>query len=185
MDLKKAFDTVNHTILLHKLEKYGIQGIVLKWFSSYLSCRRQYVQYDGCKSDVKQITHGVPQGSILGPLLFILYINDFSRASDLFFSIIFADDTSVFIEGTHLEQMIHIINEELQKIDTWLKANKLTINLKKAHYMIFHRARIKNKYENTVQIQGNIIDHVNATNFLGIIIDNKLNWSDHINYIKN
>ena len=129
LDLKKAFDTVNHTILLHKLEKYGIQGIVLKWFSSYLSCRRQYVQYDGCKSDVKQITHGVPQGSILGPLLFILYINDFSRASDLFFSIIFADDTSVFIEGTHLEQIIHIINEELQKIDTWVKANKLTINL--------------------------------------------------------
>ena len=121
----------------------------------------------------------------MGPLLFILYINDFSRASDLFFSIIFADDTSVFIEGTHLEQMIHIINEELQKIDTWLKANKLTINLKKTHYMIFHRARIKNKYENTVQIQGNIIDHVNATKFLGIIIDNKLNWSDHINYIKN
>ena len=185
LDLKKAFDTVNHTILLHKLEKYGIQGIVLKWFSSYLSCRRQYVQYDGCKSDVKQITHGVPQGSILGPLLFILYINDFSRASDLFFSKIFADDTSVFIEGTHLEQMIHIINEELQKIDTWLKANKLTINLKKTHYMIFHRARIKNKYENTVQIQGNIIDHVNATKFLGIIIDNKLNWSDHINYIQN
>ena len=185
LDLKKAFDTVNHTILLHKLEKYGIQGIVLKWFSSYLSCRRQYVQYDGCKSDVTQITHGVPQGSILGPLLFILYINDFSRASDLFFSIIFADDTSVFIEGTHLEQMIHIINEELQNIDTWLKANKLTINLKKTHYMIFHRARIKNKYENAVQIQGNIIDHVNATKFLGIIIDNKLNWSDHINYIKN
>ena len=101
----------------------------------------------------------------MGPLFFILYINDFSRASDLFFSIIFADDTSVFIEGTHLEQMIHIINEELQKIDTWLKANKLTINLKKTHYMIFHRARIKNKYENTVQIQGNIIDHVNATQF--------------------
>ena len=173
LDLKKTFDTVNHTILLHKLVEYGIQGIVLKWFSSYLSCRRQYVQYDGCKSDVKQITHGVPLGSILGPLIFIIYINDFSRASDLFFSIIFADDTSVFIEGTHLEQTIHIIN----------KANKLTINPKKTHYMIFHRTRIKNKYENTVQIQGNIIDHVNATQFLGIIINNKLNWSDHKNYI--
>ena len=156
MDLKKAFETVNHTILLHKLETYGIQGIVLKWFSSYLSCRKQYVQYDGCKSDVKQITHRVLQGSILGPLLFILYINEFSRVSVLFFTIIFVDDTSVIIEGTHLEQIIHIINEELQKIDTWLKANKLTINLKKT-LMIFHRARIKNKYENTVQIQGYIM----------------------------
>ena len=118
LDIKKAFDTVNHTILLHKLEKYGIQEIVLKWFSS----RKQYVQYDGYKSDVKKISHGVPQGSILGPLLFILYINDFSRTSDHFFSIIFADDTSVFIKGTYLEQIIHNINEELQKIDTWLKA---------------------------------------------------------------
>ena len=106
LDLKKAFDTVDHSILLKKLEKYGIRGNMHKWFKSYLSFRVQFVEYNNCHSDNKQITHGVPQGSILGPLLFILYINDFSKASDLLFSILFADDTSVFIEGTAYSSII-------------------------------------------------------------------------------
>ena len=172
--------------MLQKLEKkYGIKGNILKWFKSYLSCRKQYFLYNNCKSDIKLITHGVPQESILGPLLFILYINDFSRASELLFSIIFADDTSVFIEGTHYEQVISILNKELKKVDVRLQANKLTINLKKTHYMVFHRSRIKHKYTHEVQIKGNIINHVCNTKFLGIIIDSKLNWVDHINHIKN
>ena len=185
LDLKKAFDTVDHNILLKKLEKYGIKGNILNWFKSYLSCRKQYVLYNNCKSDIKLITHGVPQGSILGPLLFIVYINDFSRASELLFSIIFDDDTSVFIEGTHYEQVISILNKELKKVDVWLQANKLTMNLIKTHYMVFHRSRIKHKYTHEVQIKGNVINHVCNTTFLGIIIDSKLNWTDHINHIKN
>ena len=100
-----------------------------KWFKSYLSFRVQFVEYNNCHSDNKQITHGVPQGSIFGPLLFILYINDFSKASDLLFSILFADDTSVFIEGTAYSSIIKDINTELEKVDKWLKSNKLSVNI--------------------------------------------------------
>ena len=100
-----------------------------KWFKSYLSFRVQFVEYNNCHSDNKQITHGVPQGSILGPLLFILYINDFSKASDLLFSILFADDTNVFIEGTAYSSIIKHMNTELEKVDKWLKSNKLSVNI--------------------------------------------------------
>ena len=119
-----------------------------EWFKSYLANRSQYVIYNKSKSEIKNITHGVPQGSILGPLLFIYiyYINDFSRASDLLFSILFADDTSVFIEGQSYTGVIETLTKELKKIECWLNSNKLTQNIKKTHYMIFHRSRIKTNH---------------------------------------
>ena len=98
LDLKKAFDCVSHDILLNKLYAYGIRGSLRQWFQSYLSARSQFVFFNGIRSSIRNITHGLPQGSILGPLLFILNVNDFSRSSDLLFSILFADDISVFIE---------------------------------------------------------------------------------------
>ena len=94
------------------------------------------------------INCGIPQGSILGPILFILYIDDLSESSKRLFPILFADDTSVFIEGTNLDETIELLNEELNKITTWLSANKLTVNVVKSHYMIFHRSRIKNTTSN-------------------------------------
>ena len=100
------------------MEKYGIRGNILNWFKSYLSFRKQFVEYNDCKSDRKLITHRVPQGSRLGRLLFILYINDFSKSSDFLFSILFADDTSVFIEGTVYNSIINDMNRELEKVDT-------------------------------------------------------------------
>ena len=168
---------------MKKIEYYGIRGRIFNWLKSYLDNRKQYVHYNGYDSDKKTITHGVPQGSILGPLLFILFINDFSIRSDLLFSILLADDTSVFLEGTNYDNVIDIVNNELERINIWLRANKLTINIKKTHYMMFLRTRLKHKLCN-ITICGTNVSYTKNTAFLCVIIHNKLRWSDHINYIK-
>ena len=111
-------------------------------------------------------------------------MNDFSRSSDILFSILFADDTSVFIEGTHFDYICEVLLN-YKKVNIWLNANKLTLNVKKTHYMMFHQTRIKHGNNITMYIKKNPIEHKSSTKFLGIIIDNKLNWSAHITYIKN
>ena len=118
IDLSKAFDTLNHNILLLKLEHYGVRGIALKWFKNYLSCRRQYVYLNGSSSALQSITCGVPQGSILGPLLFILYINDITSCSDILRFILFADDTNVFYSCKDIVQLFEIVNVEIAKLVT-------------------------------------------------------------------
>ena len=110
-------------------------------------------------------------------------MNDFSRASNLLFSILYADDTNIFIEGTEYHKVINTLNTELLKVSDWLNSNKLTINLKKTHYMVFHRSRIKTNSSNLV-IQKETLEITRSTIFLGVIIDNKLKWTDHITYIK-
>ena len=184
IDFRKAFDVIPHKTLLKKLYSYGIRGNVFDWFESYLSERSQYVEFQTTQSDTKPITHGVPQGSILGPILFIIDINDFSRASDKLFSILYADDTSVFIEGYEYDKLIEIMNNEMKKVDIWLQANGLVINLEKTHFMVFHRARIKTN-SSKISIRDSEISRVFSTKFLGIIIDDQLKWLEHIQYIKN
>ena len=137
IDLKKAFDTVDHKILLRKLNAYGIRGNMLKWFKSYLSNRTQYVVFDGEKSDTNNIKCGVPQGSILGPLLFVLSVNDICNVSPLLFKILFADDTCVLLSGKNLNTLIDHMNTELISLNNWFKANKLSLNTKKIIFYDF------------------------------------------------
>ena len=183
LDLKKAFDTISHSILLKKLYSYGIRGTAHKWFTSYLTDRTQYVAFDGHTSEILKIKCGVPQGSILGPLLFIIYVNDMCNVSELLFKVLYADDTCVTIAGKNIDQLIFTLNEEVELLNTWLKSNKLSLNVSKTHYLIFHRARLK-QANLALSINGVTVSEVKTFKYLGVIIDNKLKWIDHIAHVK-
>ena len=184
LDLSKAFDTVNHQILLSKLEYYGIRGCSLSFFSSYLQHRKQYTSINGGKSDFLPITCGVPQGSILGPLLFLIYVNDLPNASKILHSILFADDTNLFYSHNDIHQLIYHVNAELDKVADWLNANRLSLNLEKTHFLIFTSGRRKNVHNiPSVLISNKPITQKKATKFLGIILDETLSWTPHIDFI--
>ena len=143
LDLKKAFDTVDHKILLKKLYAYGVRDVALKLLEGYVSDRYQCVVYDNQKSETLSITCGVPQGSILGPLLFIIYMNDLCNVSKLLFTVLYADDTCVVLNGKSLNLIVETVNAELQLLSTCLKSNKLSLNTTKTYYAVFHRAKMK------------------------------------------
>ena len=122
LDLSKAFNTVNHVIVFDKLEHYGIRGLALDWIRSYFSNRKQYVEYNGHRSLRNEISCGVPQGSILGLLFFLLFINDINNASNLLNLILFADDTNVFMAHKDLNYLSDMLNLEMDKLSIWFKA---------------------------------------------------------------
>jgi hypothetical protein len=182
LDFSKAFDTVDHSILLHKLESYGIRGLALSWFRSYLTNRLQYVSYQNENSHHEKVITGVPQGSVLGPLLFLIYINDLPNVCNRLFPVLFADDSNMFISGKNVEELIAIMNTELAAIVEWLHTNRLSINIKKCHFMFFSPHDVL--HDSNVKISDVNIDEVYHTKFLGVTIDNKLSWKNHITYIK-
>ena len=181
--MRKAFDTIDHKLLLHKLDHYGVRGVANDWIKSYLSNRKQFVQVNNIRSDLLDILCGVPQGSILGPKLFILYINDICNVSDLMRFILFADDTNIFRSGCNLNVLANEISEELGKLQVWFNVNKLSLNIQKTNYMLFGRNMSLSSSELSIQINGKDIEKVHCTKFLGVLIDSKLNWYDQINRV--
>ncbi len=181
LDFSKAFDTINYEILTRKLQHYGIRGILLEWFVSYLADQSQYVQYNKQTSSRRKISYGVPQRSILGPLLFLIYINDLSQVSDKPFAVLYADDSNMFITGKNILELAKSMNAELQKVSQWLKTNKLSLNIPKTHYMVFSNIRKKVKLD--IKIGGDTINQEHSTKFLGIIIDDDLSWKSHVKQV--
>ena len=183
IDLKKAFDTVNHKILLKKLECYGIRNEQLDWFASYLSNRECFVEIDGIKSETKLVNIGVPQGSILGPILFLLYINDISTISRNFSTTLFADDTTISISDPSFNNLIINSNRELQNVYNWTIENRLTLNVNKTMSLLFSNKKSVNFDEQNIVLGGEIIQNIASSKFLGVIIDDKLNFVPHITFI--
>ena len=182
LDLSKAFDTIQHDILLDKMANYGLRGIVLDWFKSYLTNRKQFVEYNNHKSTVKLINSGMPQGSILGPLGFIIYVNDLPNSVPDLSLILFADDTSAFTSHHDLSTLNIIMNNGLDKLNTWFRSNKLSLNLKKTNYMLLGTRNKTNQFKDkfNLSINDTELDEVNAFKFLGVTVDQNLTWKNHI-----
>ena len=191
IDLSKAFDTINHNILLSKLRYYGLDDNALSWFKSYLSDRKQFVEVDGFKSQTKFIRTGVPQGSTLGPLLFIIYMNDINDVSNSLKSILFADDTSLnstisIFPSQNSRELSSKINNELVKVIDWLRANKLSLNAKKTKLIQFRYPQMNPNSlpKLTLKMDGVVIEQVKTFNFLGLTISETLSWNHHVEKIR-
>ena len=189
IDLKKSSDTVDHHILLQKLDFYGIRGIVNDWFRSYLTYRKQTTSNGSYISNSETTLYGVPQGSVLGPLLFLLYVNDIANSSKYLSFYLFADDTSIIYANKNLHNLEQIVNSELSNVSDWLLANKLTLNFKKSNYVLFRPRQKCLTYNPSIKAYDPAIDALSTlekkdfVKYLGVLIDYELSWKNHINLI--
>jgi hypothetical protein len=181
VDLQTAFDTVDHEILIQKLSYYGIRGISNLWFKSYLSLRYQFVSIYGKSSSMKLIKHGVPQGSVLGPLLFLLYINDLHEAIAYSEVYHFADDTNLLYVSKTLKSLNKRINIDLKLLCHWLNANKISLNKTKTEYVLFKHPCKALDYNLKIKINGMKLYPSQHIKYLGVFLDQNLKWHKHVN----
>ena len=169
-----------HSILLKKLEHYGVRGIPLQWFWSCLSGRQQHVSVAGNLSETLEISCGVPQGSVLGPLLFLLYINDLHKISNKLTFFLFADDTNIYYESSDLLDIQKSVNKELRKVRKWLESNRLALNLDKTNFVIFHSTQNKPETQINIKFGRKRVSQETCVKFLGVLLDSTLNWKPHL-----
>ena len=179
IDLEKAFDTVNHKILLQKLSYYGVKGNALHWLCDYITNRKQCVTLDEISSYLP-ITCGVPQGSILGPLLFTIYINDMHKAVLNCTVYHFADDTNLIYSNKNIKTLRKMMSEDLRCINAWLCANRLSVNTTKTEFILFKPSKCKLGERFTLKFNKITIFESKKLRYLGVILDDKLSWKYHI-----
>ena len=187
LDFSKAFDTVNHSILIKKIEQYGIRGIPLQLFTSYLTNRQQYTALGNTVSSRQVVTCGIPLGSLLGPVLFLIYINDLPNCSSLLTFRIFADDTNVFASARDLKTLEQLINTELKNVKIWCDANNLSINFSKTNFMIIKSPRkrdlaINIKIKN-LDSTSYLLERKDRVKYLGVLLDDTVFFKHHISYV--
>ena len=181
LDIKKAFDSLDRSILLNKLRYYGICDNELKWFETYLANRKQFVTYNNCSSETRRVDFGVPQGGVVSPLLFLVYINDIVNCSNLIGCVLYADDTNLYLSSNKIDDLYLRANHALSNFKNWFDSNKLSLNADKTKYMIFHRKQrqlpscIHKLYLDNLEVE-----KVNYAKFLGVVLDPHLSWNCHI-----
>ena len=181
VDLQKAFDIVDHQILLVKLNHCGIHGVSNDWFKSYLSNRNQYASINGFDSGLTSINCGIPQGSVLGPLLFLLYINDLNQAIKFCKVHHFADDTNLLCLSNSIKKLNKLVNTDLKHLVNWLNANKVPLNIKKTEMVIFKSNQKKFEGDLKIKLSGKRLYPTESVKYLGVKIDTTLSWQYHVN----
>ena len=184
LDLEKAFDVVSHDILLMKMEFYGIRGTPLSWFRSYLANRKQAVRIPPIVSEYREVACGVPQGSVLGPQLFLLFINDLCSLTSPLKFFLFADDTTLLLKGPNLNDLVTRMNNELVNLSQWFQSNKLSLNISKSQCIIFSLNPNVRNSSISVKINETQLKQTSHTRFLGVIVDNRLSWNEHVDHHK-
>ena len=194
-DLSKAYDVLNHRVMLDKLWTYGIRGIIHSWFESYLSERRQFVEINccnnmdlskrNCTSSSRILKNGVPQGSVLGPLLFLLYINDLPLSIDDGQLVLFADDINLLLIGKDEKDLQHKVNVVMEKMEKWFQINNLMINIEKTIAMSFHTVQSRIPVKPQIMYNGREVTYKSSIKFLGIHIEETLRWVTHIHTLRN
>ena len=186
VDFKKAFDLVDHQILTNKLEIYGIEDEALMWFNTYLTNRKQQVAINNSKSDFQRISCGVPQGSILGPLLFLLFINDLPLYTSHVFTDLYADDTTLYDVQDSMEQIENNLQSALNNLHIWCRGNGMILNSTKTKVMLVTTNQKRQRLVNDnldLKFDNETLDTVSNDKILGVFVDNNLTWSDHIKHL--